>query len=141
MSKNYHRSQWDKESRVGAMTRTMTRDVKDSVKRKIESLYVDENGELGDGYRKGCAEWHWNVVAYSNDEDIMDTYTALLELFFKRKIDPRENEKWKQLMRRSFSKQFIKKINNLKTQVPIIAVMDDTIYEQPEESDWWEIEE
>lgn len=132
------KSRHDQESRVGAMTRTMTRDVKDSVKKKIESLYADDNGELNEDYRKGCAEWHWNIVAYCNDEDVIDTYTGFLELFFKKEIDPRSSKKWKHLMRRSFPQQFIKKVNNIGTQIPIIAVMDDTVIEKPEESPWWE---
>ena len=133
----YYSKKWDGEARVGVMTRTMTRDVKDSVKKKIDSLYADEKGELTEDYRKGCAEWHWNVVAYCNDEDIIDTYTGLLELFFKKKIDPSKSDKWKRLMRRTFPQQFIKKMNNLKTQVPIIAIMDDTVQEK-EIMDRWE---
>lgn len=138
MSRNYYRSQWDKEARVGAMTRTMTRDVKDSVISKINKLYSDKKGELTEDYRIGCAEWHWNIVAYCNDEELIDTYTGLIELLYRKKIDPNKNIKWKRLMRRSFPQQFIKKINNIGSQVPIIAVMDDTVQEVVEESDWWE---
>lgn len=129
---------WDADAKVGVMTRTMTRDVKDSVKEKINKLYADKEGNITEDYRKGCAEWHWNVVAYFNDEDIIDTYTGILELFYRKKIDPNNNEKWKRLMRRTFPQQFIKKMSGLKTQVPIIAIMDDTVYEKTEELEWWE---
>lgn len=126
MSSNYLSNKWDQEVRVGAMTRSMMSDVKNSVKEKIEQLYADEHGDLAEDYRRGCAEWHWNVVSYFSDEELIDEYTSIIEYMYQRKIDPNKNENWKRLMRKQLPQQFIMKINNLKTQVPIIAVMDDT---------------
>jgi len=131
-------TKWDREARVGAMTRTMTRDVKDSVKKKIQSLYADENGELNEDYRQGCAEWHWNIVVYCHDEKIINTYTGLIELFYRKQKDPRKSERFKMLMRRTFPQQFIKKIGAIGTQVPIIAVMDDTVMPKETMENWWE---
>jgi len=139
MNRNY-RSQWDREARVGAMTRAMMRDSKNMVQDILKELYRNSDEIKGD-YRDGCAEWHWNIVSFCSDDDFISTYTGMLEIFYRKKIDPRRNEKWKKLMRREFPQQFIKKVNNLKAQVPIIAAMDNSIYEEPEESDWWELEE
>lgn len=127
---------WETETKVGVMTRSMTQDVKDSVKRKIEELYADENGELNEEYRKGCAEWHWNIVAYFNDHDKIISFTAILELLYNKKIDPRTNKKWRRVMRQNFPFQFIKKVNDIGTQVPVLAVMDDSKRKQKEIDPW-----
>jgi len=129
--------EWETETKVGVMTRTMTRDVKDSVIRKIEQLYSDENGEFKEEYRKGCAEWHWNIVAYFKDPKKISAFTTIIELLYTRKIDPRKDEKFKRLMRKNFPVQFIEKVNNIGTQVPVLAVMDDTL-EQKEVIHPWE---
>lgn len=131
-------SRFEQEMKVGAMIRSMSRDIKDGMKQKIELLYSDDNGNIDEPYRKSCALWHWNIVAYCKDEKIISDYTGLIEVAFVKKIDLNKSKEWKALMRRVLPIQFVKKVEGFASQVPQLAIMDDHINKAEEEEDWFE---
>lgn len=131
-------SRFEQEMKVGAMIRSMSRDIKDGMKQKIELLYSDEDGNLEEPYRKACAEWHWNIVAYCKDEKVINDYTGLIEIAFNKEIDLNKSKSWKAMMRRVLPIQFVKKVEDFASQVPQLAIMDDHKIVKEDMEDWFE---
>jgi len=118
----------DKEAKVGAMLRHMSGDVGVSFKRILDDLYSDEKGEFTDVGRS-CAKWHWVVVKYSENPAQMRGYISLIQHAFEYEINLDNSKEWKKLMRIILPEEFISKMKSF-TQVPQIAIMDETPYGQ-----------
>ena len=113
------------EMRIGAMIRTMSGDVRDSFRQQVYELYDADEEAKTKTYKEACARWHWNLIVYCDDVDIVNKYIAFIQIAYRKKMDLDNSEIWKQLMRIVLPSQFIKKIEGL-TQVPRLAIMDKT---------------
>jgi len=114
----------DKEAKVGAMLRHMSGDVSATFERTLKELYKNEKGEL-DALGESCAKWHWRIVKYAPNPLEVRGYVAMVQYFFENKINPDEFPSWKKLMRIVLPEAFLQKMSGY-TQVPQIAVMDET---------------
>ena len=115
----------EQEMRIGAMIRTMSGDVRDTFRDQIYDLYADENGKV-EGYRESCARWHWILLVYCDNPDAIKEYIDMIQMYYFEGKDPDKDENWRLLMRRVLPYQFILKINTRFTQVPRLAIMDQT---------------
>jgi len=113
------------EAKVGAMLRYMTGDVALSLKRDLQNLY--DNSDVG----KMCAKWHWLLVKYSPDPVMVRKYISIIEFAYEYGISLEDMKSWKKTMRIVLPEEFMYKMAKF-TQVPQIAVMDDTHAESRE---------
>ena len=114
----------DKEAKVGAMLRHMSGDVSAAFERTLKDLYRNENGET-DEIGESCAKWHWVVVKYASNPMAMRSYISVIQFAFDNSINLDKLKPWKRLMRIILPEEFLKKMSGF-TQVPQIAVMDET---------------
>ena len=115
----------EREERVGAMVRSMSGDIRDAKKRELAMIYgADKHPE--EEYRVSCVDWHWSIVTSVTDETLSQMYIQLLYVFYKKGINPSDNEKWKYLMGILLPNEFMKSIRHNTTQVPFLAMLDPT---------------
>lgn len=112
-------------AKVGAMVRHMTGDVAKSFQRTLKLLYADENGNLTK-VGQICAKWHWNIVKYAVNPHEMRRYITIIQTCYDRKINLDKVPEWKTMLRIILPEEFLVKMNSFTTQVPKIAIMDDT---------------
>lgn len=115
------------ESKVGAMLRYMTGDVALDVKKTLQELYIDPNVNDPEKKKIGevCAKWHWRLVKYSPDPVLARKYISIIEFAYEYGIDLDTLSSWRKTMRIVVPEEFMYKMAKF-TQVPQIAVMDDT---------------
>lgn len=114
----------DKEAKVGAMLRHMSGDVSAAFEKTLKDLYRNEKGEIDD-LGESCAKWHWVVVKYASEPMQMRNYVSTIQYAFDNGINLDAIPSWKKLMRIILPEEFLKKMGGF-TQVPQIAVMDET---------------
>jgi len=121
-------SRFEQEMRVGAMIRSMSGDVRDAFRKQVFELYdADENASSENcTYKESCARWHWLVLVYSHDISEIQDFIDFIQIAFNKRIDLDKDEKWKLLMRLKLPSQFIQKIETGFSQVPRLAIMDQT---------------
>ena len=107
------------------MLRHMTGDVAVTFRRKLEEWYDDT--EIG----KSCAKWHWTVVKYSPNPYSMRGYVTVIQIAFQNGVNLDELPSWKRMMRTILPEEFLQKMSGF-TQVPQIAVMDETEFVEKE---------
>lgn len=113
------------------MIRHMSGDVGLSFQKTLRELYQDEKGELSD-IGEICCKWHWIVVKYAVNPYMMRGYVALIQTAFDNGINLDKLKSWKRMMRVVLPEEFLMKMNDFTTQVPKIAIMDETHAEQKE---------
>ena len=118
----------EQEVRVGAMIRTMSGEVRDAMKSQIYELYdaKEEAEENEYCYKESCARWHWLILVYT--DNINDTQELLdfIQVAYDNKINLDEDEDWKKMMRVVLPVEFKKSIKYGFTQVPRLAVLNQT---------------
>ena len=111
------------ESKVGAMLRYMTGDVALAMKEDLKGLYVDSRKDPE--VTEQCSKWHWLLVKYFADPVVARKYISIIEYAFEYNIKLEDMRSWKKTMRIVLPEEFMYKMKGF-TQVPQIAVMDDT---------------
>ena len=111
--------------RVGAMIRHMSGDVGISFQKTLRDLYSNSDGELDD-IGEVCCKWHWIVVKYALDPRTMRNYIYLIQECYRRGINLDKINFWKELLRIILPEEFLRKMESFATQVPKIAIMDDS---------------
>ena len=111
----------DKEAKVGAMLRHMTGDVAAGFREFHKSLYDDTDVGIS------CAKWHWALVMYSPAPIAMRSYVSMIQIAYTNRVNLDKLEEWRKLMRVILPEEFMAKMS-LYSQVPQIAVMDNTEY-------------
>lgn len=111
--------------RVGAMIRHMTGDVGESFQRTLQELYKNENGKVTH-IGQICCKWHWILVKYSVNPYESRRFVSVIQTAYRRNINLDKLPQWKEMLRIILPEEFLTKMNNFTTQVPKIAIMDDT---------------
>jgi hypothetical protein len=120
------------EAKVGAMLRYMTGDVALGIKDLLADLYDDTKVELDPV--KCCAKWHWILVKYATDPVLVRKYISLIEYAKEYGVSLDTLPTWRRTMRIVIPEEFIYTIKSIATQVPRLAVMDDTHAEMRREN-------
>jgi len=115
------------QQRASVMVRSMSKDIRDSAKSTFDNLYIRHNENEISEIGQVCANWHWDILVYSQKPELMSDHEMMIQYAFKHNInldkDPLWAPLWKQLMRIVMPKSFIKKIESF-PMVPRLAVMD-----------------
>lgn len=127
----------DKEYKVGAMIRHLSGDISTAFEKKLKDMYTNGDGEL-DEIGECCAKWHWTVVKYASNPSAMRDFIAIIQYAFEYKFSLDKSSSWKTLMRTVLPEEFLRKMSGF-TQVPQLAVMDETKLVETEEKEWDEV--
>jgi len=112
-------------NKVGKMIRNMTGDVGKAFQETLKLLYMNKEGQLTI-VGESCWKWHWTIAKYAVNPYAMRPYIAVIQTAFRRNINLDKVPAWKEMLRIILPEEFLTKINNHTTQVPVIAIMDDT---------------
>jgi len=113
------------------MIRHMAGDVGLSFQKTLKELYAEPDGTLSE-VGECCCKWHWIVIKYAVNPYMMRGYVSLIQTAFEKEIILDKKKSWKRLMRVVLPEEFLMKMNDFTTQVPKMAIMDDTHAEQKE---------
>ncbi len=116
------------EKKVGQMLRYLSGDIGLAFKSDLVKLYNDN--DIG----RECADWHWMIIKYSPDPVLARKYVSVLQFCYENNVSPSDLEAWKKTMRIVLPEEFMQKMAGF-TQVPQLAIMDETHGERKEE---WE---
>lgn len=116
------------EQKVGAMLRYISGDIGLAFKAELIKLY--DNTPIG----VECANWHWMIIKYSPNPLMARRYISVLQYCYELDIPPSILPAWKKTMRIVLPEEFMEKMTSF-TQVPQLAIMDETHGERKEE---WE---
>jgi len=111
--------------KVGAMIRNMVGDIGVSFQDTLKTLYKDENGELTET-GEVCCKWHWAIAKYAVNPLQMRGYVSIIQTCYEQKINLDKLKSWKAMMRVILPEEFLMKMETFATQVPKLAIMDDT---------------
>ena len=108
--------------RTMVMLRSMSDDVSNDFRVFLEEIYDAEHNELG----KKCARWHWKIVRFSFDEKKAMGLVAMIMYSFELDYDFTKDNNWLRMIRMILPSEFVKMFKASFTQVPRMALLNDT---------------
>lgn len=130
-------TKYDRDRLVGVLLRRLVGDIlRQFDKNVLERIFTNEQGKLDD-LGKSCKDWSFNISAYMADIKKKKLYQDLLIILQDEGINPDQDELWKLLMKREMPLEFFTMFDDMKTQIPRVAIRDKSEPKSKEDEETW----